>query len=118
MIYKLIWAPTFRNIPLLKYLHFVTIRQLQGDPPPKKKKNRTHKLFNYSYKNKAKLFQFCTLELLSVYGYNPRESRMLCTKVIFSSEYVPNDLLGVRDRLASVAQNCQSLARPPLWVFL
>ena len=34
-----------------------------------------------------------------------------------SPEYVPNDLLGVADRLATVAQNCQSLAYSPLWGF-
>ena len=43
---------------------------------------------------------------------------MLCTKVMVSLEYVPNDLLGVGDRLATVAQNCQSLAFTPLWGFL
>ena len=39
---------------------------------------------------------------------------MLCTKVMVSPEYVPNDLLSVGDRLATVAQNCQSLACTPL----
>ena len=34
-----------------------------------------------------------------------------------SPEYVPNDLLGVGNGLATVAQNCQSLAYTPLWGF-
>ena len=42
---------------------------------------------------------------------------MLYTKVIVSPEYVPNYLLGFGDRLATVAQNCQSLACTPFWGF-
>ena len=42
---------------------------------------------------------------------------MLCTKVMVSPEYIPNDLLSVGDRLATIAQNCQSLACTPLWGF-
>ena len=42
---------------------------------------------------------------------------MLCTKVMVTVEYVPNDLLGIGERLVTIAQNCQSLVCIHLWGF-